>query len=75
MIVPKEVSAAAASVIADYGVNFKLLGEFEGSEVYQYCFPKDMRTGFPFLYLYKDKKVKFVTGRDALEIVLSLVTE
>lgn len=75
MIVPKEVSAAAASVIAKYGANFKLLGEFEGSEVYRYCFPKDMRTGFPFLYLYKDKKVKFVTGWDALKIVRLLVTE
>ena len=34
-----------------------------------------MRTGFPFLYLYKDKKVKFVTGWDALKIVHLLVTE
>ena len=75
MEIPAEVLKAAAKIVSQYGENFTLVGEHEGSDVYRYRFPQNMKTGFPFLYLYKDGKVRFVTGYDALKIVRLLVTE
>lgn len=71
MEIPAEVLKAAAKIVSQYGENFTLVGEYEGSDVYIYRFPEDLILGFPFLYLYKDKRVTFVTGQKARDIIKS----
>lgn len=72
MKVPAEILAAASEEIAEYGEHFRLMGELNGKQVYAFKFPNDVLLGFPFLYLYKDHKVDFITGREALMILRSL---
>ena len=75
MEVPAEVLKAAAKIVSQFGGDFAILGEYQGKEVYRFRFPENAKTGFPFLYLYKDGKVDFVTGWEALKIVRLLVVE
>ena len=74
MDIPKAVLKAAGDLVRIYGPNLILLGEKAGQEVYQFVFPEDEKTGFPFVYLYeKDKPVLELTGYDALDIIASFL--
>ncbi len=76
MEVPKEVLKAAAGLVEMYGPKLTLLGEREGQAVYLFQFPKDLYTGFPFVYLYEEGRPALeVTGEDALEIIGSFDVE
>lgn len=72
MEVPKEVLKAAAGLVEMYGAKFSVLGEKDGRTVYQFDFPEDSYTGYPFVYLFRegDRKAKELTGPEALEAVL-----
>lgn len=72
MTIPEAVLKAAKGLVNLYGPNLVLLGERAGQEVYQFVFPKDEKTGFPFVYLYeKGKPVLELTDYEALDIVAS----
>jgi len=76
MEIPAAVLKSAKGLVDMYGPNFNLLGTQEGQDVYQFVFPDDEKTGFPFLYLYeKGKPALEVTGFEALEIVTSFLVE
>lgn len=70
--IPDKISQAAHELIAMYGNKLALLGEFDGSSVYQFKFPDDMKVGFPVLFFMKDNNVTEVTGFEALDFLRSL---
>ncbi len=76
MDIPKAVIDKADSLVDSYGCHFKHLGLHEGKETYQFIFPENERTGFPFLYLY-DKQtntVDEITGIMALKLLRSILS-
>ena len=73
--IPNEVALAAKDLIADYGPRLEYLGQYGKSEAYEFAFPEDVVTGFPFVFLYKDGQVTPVTGPDALRISVLFASE
>lgn len=70
-IIPESVIKEAKGLIALYGTNLKYLGELRGYDIYQFVFPNNSETGFPFLYIYdksKDQAME-ITGFDALDMI------
>lgn len=74
MEIPPAILDKAKDLIATYGVHFERLGLYNGCLVFKYVFPKGLRTGFPYVFLYdeKTKKVEEITGIEALEIIISM---
>lgn len=70
-IIPKSVLKAAKDLIYRYGERLVLVGRYNGQDVYVFSFPENVETGFPFLYLYDERRqsVFEVTGPEALEII------
>lgn len=71
MDIPKVVIDKADCLVDSYGCHFKHLGLRMGKEMYQFVFPENERTGFPFLYLY-DKytdTAEEITGIKALKLL------
>ena len=52
-------------------------GGYKGNDVYQFVFPEDTETGFPFVYLHNTSsgQVMEITGFDALDIVCEFIKE
>ena len=74
MDTPKVVLAAAAGLVKMYGPRFLHLGERNGVQYFMFDFPKDEKTGFPFVYQYvKGEPVLEITGFEALDIISSFV--
>jgi len=69
MKIPAKISQAAHELIAMYGDKLAHLGEFEGSAVYQFEFPDDVKVGFPVLFLLKDDKVTEINGPETFDIL------
>ena len=75
--VPKSVICEAKQLIEEYGCNIHHIGKYDGHEVFQFVFPENSETGYPFVYLY-DQSTKVaiqLSGEDALEIILELTYE
>lgn len=74
--IPSVVIARAKELIDLYGNCLEYCGDYQGQCVYLFCFPDDLETGFPFVYLYDKmtETVEEITGFDALHI-LSEITE
>jgi len=71
MDIPKKVTDKAKDLIDVYGNRIKFIGEYEKKDTYQFKFPQNERTGFPYIYLY-DKRTEIVeeiTGIKALKIM------
>lgn len=75
--IPTEVMLAAKDLVAEFGPNFVLLGDYKGRTAYEYVFPGDPvpETGFPIVFLFKDGSVEKVTGREGLAVALSFDSE
>lgn len=69
MNIPEQVKKAAGSLVEMYGLSFNYLGKYQGKDAFQYRFPNDTGTGFPFVYLFDDINVTEVTGFEALDII------
>jgi len=69
--IPSEVIKEAKSLINMYWENIKYLGTNKDYEYYQFIFPENEETGFPFVYIYSPQnwKVLEVTGFRALDII------
>lgn len=72
--VPKSI-LNAASVSKYYGNNFRYLGQYKGRSAWQYVFPENIDTGYPFVYLYADGHAEEITGTNALHIIESFVKD
>jgi len=75
--IPNVVIARAQDLIDLYGYCHEHCGQYQGQEVYNFCFPEDTETGFPFVYLYDNttESVKEITGFDALRILSEIIEE
>lgn len=69
MNIPEQVKKAAGSLVEMYGLSFDYLGKYQGKDAFQYRFPNDTDTGFPFVYLFDGVNVTEVTGFEALDII------
>ena len=71
METPLAVLKKAQELVESFGDHFNYLGIYQGKQVYKYVFPKGLRSGFPYLFLYDERKkdVKEITGIDGLEII------
>jgi hypothetical protein len=72
--IPQSVLTEAKNLIDFYGDTLEYIGEYEGYGVYQFVFPENKETGFPFIYIYdpEDESVLEVTGFRALDIIKEL---
>lgn len=68
MNIPEQVKKAAESHVEMYGLSFNYLGKHQGKDAFQFHFPDDANTGFPFVYLFDGTSVTEVTGFEALDI-------
>lgn len=77
MDIPKAVIQKADSLIESYGCNFKRLGSYDDNDAYQFLFPQNERTGFPYVYLYnhKTEKAEEITGMQALKIIRQVLLD
>lgn len=75
MEIPVEVLQMAQCLTDLFDNDFLYLGDYKGFDAYKFVFPKDVCTGFPFVYLYdkSHEKVVEVTGHDALDIISKLI--
>ena len=75
--IPRQVIKEAGCLVEYYGENFRFLGERENLEVYQFLFPEDIVTGFPFIYMYNPKNhtAYEITGFEAIDIIQELLAE
>lgn len=70
MEIPKAVLAAAGELVDMFGPSFSLLGELDGAQFYLFEYPEDEKTGFPFVYQFKEgEPVLEITDFEALEII------
>jgi len=69
--IPAKVIKEAESLINMYWENIRYLGTNKDYEYYQFIFPENAETGFPFVYIYspQDWEVLEVTGFRALDII------
>ena len=68
--IPQKVKEAASFLIEMYGDNIEYLGRYQGLAVYQYLFPEDTETGFPFVFLYNGaSEVQKITGEETFKII------
>lgn len=68
---PKAILDIAQPLVETYGFNFEPLGRYETKEAYRFVFPSDVRTGFPYIYLFdaQSNGVQIITGREALSVL------
>ena len=69
--IPAEVIKEAEGLINMFWENIKYLGTYADAEYYQFVFPEDTVTWFPFVYIYYKQKwqVMEITWFDALDII------
>lgn len=75
--IPEQVIKEAEFLINMYWENIKYLGTDEGVEYYQFVFPENTRTGFPFVYMYhpKNGEVTVITGFKTFQIIKKFYKE
>lgn len=69
--IPISVIKKAKCLIDLYGVNLENIGRYKGLDVYEFIFPENTETGYPFLFVF-DKQSNIVsetTGFEAFEII------
>ena len=72
--IPQVVKDKAKNLVEQYGDNIRFVGINGDHAVYSFVFPKNERTGFPYIYVYyeQDNSVEEITGISALEILASM---
>lgn len=69
-IIPQKVKESASFLIKTYGDHLKYIGKYQKSDVYQYVFPENTVTGYPFVFLYNPTgDVQKITGYESFEII------
>ena len=74
MDIPQAVKDKAKELIESFGEDFVNLGLYQGKQAYKFVFPKGIRTGFPYLFLYDEqtKDADKITGIEAMRIISSM---
>lgn len=68
--IPQKVKEATSFLIEMYGDNIEYLGTYQGQAVYQYLFPEDTATGYPFVFLHNGAgEVQKITGFKTFKIL------
>lgn len=75
METPIAILKAAGNLVPDVGSGFNLVGSVDGWDVYVLQIDGEKEIGYPFVYLYKDGKVKEVFGEDIFDLFASLGVE
>ena len=72
--IPQAVLDNAKELIESFGEHFIIRGLYQGKQVYQFVFPKETATGFPFVFLYDGltNEVESITGIGAIQLLTSL---
>ena len=73
--IPEQILNAAQDLIGRFGNKLAFIGKQGDSSVYQFRFPKNLDTGFPFVYIMEGDTVVSKTGFEALDIIKSLVKD
>ncbi|MBQ9576824.1 MAG: hypothetical protein IJV11_08100 [Muribaculaceae bacterium] len=75
--IPKQVIEEAGCLVEYYGNNFRFLGKRDNLDVYQFMFPEDTTTGFPFIYMYnsENQTAYEITGFEAIDIIQELLED
>lgn len=70
--IPQQVKNAASFLINMYGEQIEYIGKYQDFDVYQYIFPENTATGFPFVFLYKNdlEEVQEITGFETFDIIM-----
>ena len=73
MEIPQAIKDAAKELIELYGDNILYVGQYSNNDIYQFQFPEDSDTGFPFVYLLnKDETIEKITGPEALDLLQAI---
>lgn len=74
METPVTVLKKAKELVESFGNHFNYLGIYQNKQVYKYVFPEGLRSGFPYLFLYDERKkdVEEITGIEAFEVIRSI---
>lgn len=70
--IPSAVRNCAAYFIGRFGNHLKYIGEQNGSQMWQFCFPDELTVGLPVVYLYKNRECTLMDGEDAASLLASL---
>lgn len=73
--IPEQIVNAAQELVNRFGNKLAFIGKQGDNFVYQFRFPKDLDTGFPFIYIMEGDTVISKTGFEALDIIKSLVKD
>ena len=73
--IPEQIVNAAQELVNRFGNKLAFIGKQGDNSVYQFRFPKDLDTGFPFIYIMEGDTVISKTGFEALDIIKSLVKD
>lgn len=74
MRIPQAVSDKAKDLIEVYGNNIMYIGNCNNKDVFRFLFPKNERTGFPYVYLYDSQTntAEEITGIQAMKYIRRL---
>ena len=72
MKIPEQILHAAQELTTRYGNQLMYRGCYNDCSVYQFCFPKDLDTGFPILYLFNGNEVTTLQGSETCDIIKQL---
>ena len=72
--IPQEIRKAAAPFRRGYhGTKIIHLGKYKGDEAYYLMMPEETHTGYPPVFLLRDRKVVEIVGEQSLEIISTLM--
>lgn len=73
--IPEQIVNAAQDLVGRFGNKLAFIGKQGDYSVYQFRFPKNLDTGFPYVYILEGDIVVSKTGFEALDIITSLVKD
>ena len=73
--IPEQILNAAQDLVGRFGNKLAFIGKQGDNSVYQFRFPKNLDTGFPYVYILEGDTVVSKTGFEALDIIKSLVKD
>lgn len=72
--IPQAVKNEAIGLIELFGEKLQYIGQYKSRDAFLFMFPKNMLTGFPYVYLYDttEDKATEITGFEALNLLCEI---